>query len=506
MRRADRRACREALQRVFGVPDYRPGQKAAASCLLQGRDLLCILPTGAGKSLCWQLPAVVRTGLTVVVSPLIALMHDQVASLRRRGIAAETLDSLMTPRERREAEYRLRTGASRIVLVSPERLETLSFCRLCADVPPWLLVVDEAHCVVQWGQDFRPAYARIGAFVSSLARRPVLCAMSATADARMQKQICESLGMQFRRCVRLPVVRPNLIFSAVTAADSTRAILRMMQEKPCKTVVFCRSRARTEWLSAALCRAGFAADFYHAGLDREERGASMARFVGGETQLLAATTAFGMGVDIPDIRRVIFDELPAGVIELAQQAGRAGRDGGEAECVVLVTPGHLVRQNESMGGMYRATTWFSADRWRMLRSWWRPTKALLRLLLCSGCIPAGISAALGQRAKPCGRCSACLQGPLAKGIPDILRWEASEVTAWLLAWQRDALAARRGVSPQEILSDRAIAGMARGWPMPPVEDEQVAQAMARLLTACRQTGAAQSRMDETDSENNENSA
>lgn len=499
MRRAYRQACRDALRRVFGISDYRPGQRAAASCLLQGRDLLCILPTGAGKSLCWQLPAVVHEGLTVVVSPLIALMHDQVMSLRRRGIAAESLDSLMSPQERRAAEERLRTGESRIVLVSPERLETAAFRRLCSELQPWLLVVDEAHCIVQWGTEFRPAYARIGEFVSRLPQRPALCAMTATADARMQKQICTSLGLQFRRRVMLPVVRPNLVFSAVTAVDSTRAILRMMHENPCKTVVFCRSRRRTEALEDELRRQGFAAEHYHAGMERGERVSAMARFVGGETLVLCATTAFGMGVDIPDIRRVVFDALPDGVIDLAQQAGRAGRDGGDAECVALITPGHLLRQNASLGGMYRATSWFSPARWKMLRGWWRPTRELLRLLLCGECIPAGISAAFGMRSAPCGRCSACRKGPLADTTPDLLRWRGEDVRAWLLAWQRDALAKQRGVEPRALLGDSAIAGMARGEPMPPMEDEQTRQAMTRLMEALRLCSTQVQQLDEADS-------
>ena len=506
MRRQLRRACGEALQRIFGVPAYRPGQKAAASCLLEGRDLLCILPTGAGKSLCWQLPAVVHEGLTVVVSPLIALMHDQAASLWRRGVPAETIDSLMSPEERRAAENRLRAGESRILIVSPERLETPSFRRLCCELVPWLLVVDEAHCVVEWGEEFRPAYARIGAFISGLPQRPVLCAMTATADARMQRQIVSSLGMQFHRRVMLPVVRPNLVYSAVTAADSTRAILRIMRASPCRTVVFCRSRERTQRLAGVLCREGFAADFYHAGLGREARAEAMACFSAGETQILAATTAFGMGVDIPDIRRVIFDVMPESITALAQQAGRAGRDGADAECIVLVTPWHLLTQNVSLHGCYTATGWFSPDRWRMLRGWWRPLKKLMRLLLCGECIPAGIAAAFGQRVERCGRCSACLRGPLAGTTPDLMRWRDADVRAWLLVWQRDALAKQRGVAPQSLISDRALADMAHCGTLPPIEDGQTRQAFTRLMDAFAAVGTRGKGLDKVDSGNDEKSA
>ncbi len=485
MNRRMSRACLAALEQTFGVNDYRPGQKAAASCLLSGRDLLCILPTGAGKSLCWQLPAVVRGGLTVVVTPLIALMHDQVAGLKRRGIPAAEINSLMPAEARQNAEEQIRSGAVRIVFVSPERLETEAFQRLCRDCPPWLLVVDEAHCVVQWGAEFRPAYSHIGSFIRSLADRPVLCVMTATADVPMQRQIVTSLGMAFHRRVMLPVLRDNLTYRVITATGRTRQILRLVQENGCRTVIFCRKRQRTEQLAELLRNAGFRTEHYHAGLDREARQAVQDRFRSGQTEILAATTAFGMGIDIPDIRRVILDGLPGCVTDLVQQSGRAGRDGEPSECIVLMGLNDFFRSREIYRGKRHALARQPLRRFLVMRKEWQPYRALMQVLLTDRCVTAGIAASFGQRTEPCGRCSACLHGPLADRVPELPVVGETDLRLWLLRMQRDALARRRGVSSASILSEEALRMTARTLSLPPMADEEARLAMNRLVTAMR---------------------
>ena len=196
MRTARKQQCSKVLRNTFGVSGFRPGQEQAADALLDGRDLLCILPTGAGKSLCWQLPALMMDELTVVISPLIVLMHDQVRHLRERGIPSVHLDSLMTPAERADALNQLTRGQAKIAFLAPERLNHPEIHALCQQRPPAMVVVDEAHCVVQWGNAFRPSYQQIGQFVASLPRRPVLCAMTATADKQLQRGIVQSLGLQ----------------------------------------------------------------------------------------------------------------------------------------------------------------------------------------------------------------------------------------------------------------------------------------------------------------------
>lgn len=483
MKRSLRRACERQLRETFQMDGYRPGQRAAASALLRGRDLLCILPTGAGKSLCWQLPALVHGGLTVVVSPLIALMQDQVRHLREKGVAAVALHSLMTARECTEAAEAIRAGRAGIVFVSPERLETRAFRQLCRDCPPWLVVVDEAHCVVRWGEEFRPAYGHIGAYVKALAQRPVLCAMTATADAQMQRRVIESLGMARPQRVTLPVMRENLHYHVRTTTDRTREILRIAARHPARTVIFCRSRSRTEQLAETLRRAGLVAEHYHAGLNRAERIAVQQRFQRGETGYLAATTAFGMGIDIPDIRRVIHDGLPESIIDLVQQSGRAGRDGQDAECILLIAPGELIRRGELLRTIHAATRWRPLRRHAAMQENWLPLREVLRATLTAECIPAALGRALGQRTRRCGCCSACLNGPLVKRVPPLPYQQEETLRQWLLRWQRDAIAAQRGVPAAHILTGEELRCAARTMTLPPMEDASAQQAMARLLEA-----------------------
>ena len=232
-----KRDCRYHLTHTFGLADYRPGQKEAVYALLSGRDVMCILPTGAGKSLCWQLPAVVSKRLTLVVSPLIALMRDQVQHLHAAGIPAIALDSLMSAEEREAGLKRIRAGAVRIVYVSPERLMQPRFRQLCMEKPPWLIVVDEAHCVVQWGEKFRPAYTAIAEFIAGLPARPAVCALTATADAAMQRAIRDNLSLNRCKRVTMPIIRGNLVYNVRTTLERTNELLRLCQKYPAKTVM-----------------------------------------------------------------------------------------------------------------------------------------------------------------------------------------------------------------------------------------------------------------------------
>ena len=483
MNRKLKRRCLQELRQTFQVESFRPGQKAAASCLLSGRDLLCVLPTGAGKSLCWQLPAAVHPGITVVVTPLIALMQDQLRRLQEKGIAAVALHSLMTRQELYQAEAAIRRGEMKVVFAAPERLDSGAFRNLMQAAPPWLVVVDEAHCIVEWGGEFRPAYRQIGAFISALPQRPVVCAMTATADARMQQQIVESLRMGFVKRVMLPVLRPNLHYRVITTTANTQEILRITGSRPVRTVIFCRSRRRTEQLAALLRQAGLSAEHYHAGLTREERTAVQARFSAGQTTLLAATTAFGMGIDIPDIRRVIHDSLPESVTELVQQSGRAGRDGQPADCVILLHPADLIRRGRILSAAAYEERWRPVRFFRAMREQWKPLRQLLSVLLTAPCIPAAISAAFGQREGRCGCCSACRQGPLLGKTPPLPYLNERALRLWLLKWQRDALARRRGCRPEEIMDAELLHQAADSMRIPDLDDPEARAAMQRLMAA-----------------------
>lgn len=479
------RVCAERLRDTFHMDSYRPGQKAAVSALLSGRDLLCILPTGAGKSLCWQLPAVVREGLTLVISPLIALMQDQVRQLGERGVAAVSINSLMPAQQRKDALAAIRTGLIKIVFVSPEMLKSHAMTSLCHDLKPWLVVVDEAHCVVEWGAEFRPAYARIGAFIQSLEARPVVCAMTATADRAMQRQITVSLNMAFPQRVMLPVIRPNLEYRVITTVNRTGTILRMLTAEPVRTVIFCRSRACTEQLALQLRSAGISAEHYHAGLEREERLRVQERFQSGETSCLAATTAFGMGVDIPDIRRVIHDALPDSVTEMVQQSGRAGRDGQPSECVILISPRDLIYRNGMLRSRKMQLKNRPIARCTAMRKHWLPLRKLLYAVMAAPCISAAFAESFGQRATRCGCCSACRNGALLKRVPPLMHMSERDMHLWLLTWQRDAIARARGVPPEEIMPRYQLHQAVRTLTIPPGSDGEVQRSMERVLDALK---------------------
>ena len=456
MLRRERARRLQALQTIFGLQGFRPGQEKAVDALLRGRDLICILPTGAGKSLCWQLPAVLHEGWTLVVSPLIALMRDQLRGLQAHGLDAVCLDSLQTEEEREASLHLLETGQTKIALVSPERLQSVRFCRAVQARPPWLMVVDEAHCVPRWGDSFRPAYAQLDQFLGDLPARPVLCAMTATADAAMRRDIARSLGMRRPKRVVLPVTRDNLRMAVNTTIHPEETILLLMEEHAGeKRVVFCRTRRETERLAALLRLEGMAAEHYHAGMDREERLAVQARFTDGKTEVLTATTAFGMGVDVPDIRCIVLSGLPDTMLDLAQQFGRAGRDGESADCVLLLDPAGLETRRKHL-------RWRRKDGWAQWHKAHRETSALLDWCLSGRCLQQGIARAFGQRCAPCGVCSACLRAKRLgrfrrlTATPEIHHMRERHLRAWALRWERAEIARQSGAGRQAVMPEHVL--------------------------------------------------
>ena len=456
MLRRERARRLQALQTIFGLQGFRPGQEKAVDALLRGRDLICILPTGAGKSLCWQLPAVLHEGWTLVVSPLIALMRDQLRALQAYGLDAICLDSLQTEDEREACMHQLESGQARIVLVSPERLQSVRFRRAVQARPPWLMVVDEAHCVPRWGDSFRPAYAQLDQFLGDLPARPVLCAMTATADAAMRRDIARSLGMRRPKRVVLPVTRDNLRMAVNTTIHPEETILLLMEEHAGeKRVVFCRTRRETEHLAALLQLEGMAAEHYHAGMDREERLAVQARFTDGKTEVLTATTAFGMGVDVPDIRCIVLSGLPDTMLDLAQQFGRAGRDGESADCVLLLDPAGLETRRKHLRRRRK-------DGWAQWHKAHRETSALLDWCLSGRCLQQGIARAFGQRCAPCGVCSACLRAKRLgrfrrlTATPEIHHMRERHLRAWALRWERAEIARQSGAGRQAVMPEHVL--------------------------------------------------
>jgi ATP-dependent DNA helicase RecQ len=327
---------RAVLQRHFGYPAFRPGQEALVRAVLSGRDALGILPTGGGKSVCYQVPAHLLPGLTIVVSPLISLMADQVARARAGGLDAALLNSTQPAGERARVLASATSGALRLLLLAPERLETEDFRAALRSIRVSLVAVDEAHCISEWGHDFRPSYLRIGALREHL-RAPML-ALTATATPRVREEIARCLRLE--RPVRVvgSFDRPNLSWHLVRVRgeqDRSAALGELVRGAGAPVVVYAGTRKVVEALRDRLAAYGLPAEAYHAGLDAGERARVQGAFMSGERRIVVATNAFGMGVDKADVRLVVHWQLPGTLEAYYQEAGRAGRDGAPARCVAL---------------------------------------------------------------------------------------------------------------------------------------------------------------------------
>lgn len=329
------------LSSVFGLPGFRVGQEEAVGALLGGRDLLAVMPTGAGKSLCFQLPAVVHDGLTLVVSPLIALMKDQVDSLQRIGVKAQYLASSQTAVERRDVMQQVRHGMVDLLYVSPERLRESSFIGMLSQLDVWLVAVDEAHCISTWGTDFRPDYLRIPDAIDRLPKRPVIAAFTATATPGVRDDLIQQLGMDDPQRVLAGFDRPNLRFLAKycrTPSTRLRDLSAEVGNREGSGIIYAGTRKATEEQAAWLVADGRSAVAYHAGLSSAERTAAQDAFLSGAVDIIVATNAFGMGIDKSNVRFVIHTTLPPSPDAYYQEAGRAGRDGMPADVLLLYTP------------------------------------------------------------------------------------------------------------------------------------------------------------------------
>lgn len=327
------------LKQYFGYTSFRAGQDEATDAILQGRDVLCVMPTGAGKSLCYQVPALLFRGVTLVVSPLISLMKDQVNSLTQNGVRAAYLNSSLTAAQYDKAVENLKRGLYKIVYVAPERLITPAFIDACRTVKVDLLAVDEAHCISQWGQDFRPSYLKISEFVDALGYRPVIAAFTATATAEVKDDIEYSLRLTAPLRVATGFDRPNLRFEVYRPENRFQKLLSIVRRKEGESgIVYCATRKTVEEVEEKLLEAGISAAKYHAGLDAEVRRKNQEDFVFDRVSVMVATNAFGMGIDKANVSFVIHYNMPQDVEEYYQEAGRAGRDGSPADCVLFYKP------------------------------------------------------------------------------------------------------------------------------------------------------------------------
>jgi len=330
-------AARAILTTRFGHPRFRVHQLKVLGPLLAGRNVLAVLPTGAGKSLCYQVPALLGNGLTLVVSPLISLMQDQVSALQGRGIAAAYVNSQLDGGQRREVLDAATEGRLALLYCAPERLATLSRRIVAAATPVALLAIDEAHCITEWGNEFRPVYRRLGTFRSVLGRPPTI-ALTGSATPAARADILRVLRMPEAEVVVTSFDRPNLVFGVCRVRDDRQrfAIIReRVRDAPGASLIYAPTRRLTELITRALLRTSVRAAPYHAGLSARVRRRVLRAFLADQAHVIVATSAFGMGIDKPDVRQVLHWGPPPTIEAYYQEAGRAGRDGAHAECVVL---------------------------------------------------------------------------------------------------------------------------------------------------------------------------
>lgn len=324
------------LKEYFGHDSFREGQDRITDSLLGGRDVLGIMPTGAGKSICYQVPALMFDGITIVVSPLISLMKDQVSALVQSGVAAAYINSSLTHAQYLKVLQNTESGKYKIIYVAPERLCAPAFLGICRNLNIFMVAVDEAHCVSQWGQDFRPSYLKIPDFIDALNSRPVVGAFTATATGAVRDDIKTLLRLVSPLVVTTGFDRPNLFFSVMQPKNKSIELMKLIKERKNESgIVYCSTRKAVEEVCELLQKNGFAATRYHAGLDENERRRNQDDFVYDRTAIMVATNAFGMGIDKSNVSFVIHYNMPKNMESYYQEAGRAGRDGRSADCILL---------------------------------------------------------------------------------------------------------------------------------------------------------------------------
>lgn len=352
---AAHQAALEALTRYFGYDSFRPGQQGIVEALLAGHDVLGVMPTGAGKSVCYQIPAALSPGVTLVVSPLISLMRDQVDALNDLGLPAAFINTTQTPDEQAMVFAQAAAGQIKLLYVAPERLETGRFRDFAARTPISLIAVDEAHCVSQWGQDFRSSYLGIGDFIAGLPQRPPVGAFTATATERVRQDIVGLLGLRNPAVTVAGFDRPNLYFDVVKLETKYKAawVARYVADHPDESgIVYCATRKTTEALADTLNQMGHPAVAYHGGMSPDARETAQRDFITDKVPVVVATNAFGMGIDKSNVRYVIHHNLPESIEAYYQEAGRAGRDGEPSRCTLLWNESDIVTRRRLLDNDY----------------------------------------------------------------------------------------------------------------------------------------------------------
>ncbi|WP_415946984.1 DNA helicase RecQ [Ruminococcus bromii] len=398
------------LKDYFGHDSFRDGQEQIVDALLDGRDVLCIMPTGAGKSMCYQIPALLFDGVTIVVSPLISLMKDQVGSLVQSGVPAAYINSSLSYPQFLRVLSNTEHGKYKIIYVAPERLLTDGFLDTCKKIKISMVAVDEAHCVSQWGQDFRPSYLKIISFIKSLENRPIIGAFTATATNDVKEDIKKILRLENPFEITTGFDRPNLFFGVIKSSSKDEKLIDLIRERGDRSgIVYCATRKNVESVCELLCDNGFSATRYHAGLDEYERRKNQEDFVFDRKNIMVATNAFGMGIDKSNVTYVIHYNMPKNIESYYQEAGRAGRDGGEADCILLYSPKD-VRLNRFMIENSEGNDELTIEENEQIRE--RDFERLKHMTFYSttnDCLRGFILRYFGGDKKAyCGKCSNCL--------------------------------------------------------------------------------------------------
>ena len=392
----------QLLQTYFGYTSFRPAQEAPVESLLKNEDVVAIMPTGAGKSICFQIPALCKSGLTVVFSPLISLMKDQVDGLVDQNIPAALINSTLTQTEFNKTMYDVRSGNIKLLYIAPERLGSNFFCNVLRSMPISQVIVDEAHCISQWGHDFRPSYRLIGDWLASLPKRPVVGAFTATATKAVENDIKTLLGLDHANVYATGFDRPNLSFSVVRTPKRMDYVVDYVRRHSHENgIIYCSTRKDVERVYDNLTRAGIQTGYYHAGLSDEMRKDMQNKYAFDQLQVMVATNAFGMGIDKSNVRYVLHYQMPRNMESYYQEAGRAGRDGAPAECILLysgqdvrvhkylIEQGHLEPQREQVE--------------------LRKLQSMIDYCFCSTCLRKYMLAYFGEIVPwlECSNCSSC---------------------------------------------------------------------------------------------------
>lgn len=398
------------LKDYFGHDSFRDGQEQIVDALLDGRDALCIMPTGAGKSMCYQISALLFDGVTIVVSPLISLMKDQVGSLVQSGVPAAYINSSLSYPQFLRVLSNVEHGKYKIIYVAPERLLTDGFLDTCKKIKISMVAVDEAHCVSQWGQDFRPSYLKIVSFIKCLENRPIVGAFTATATNDVKEDIKKILRLENPFEITTGFDRPNLFFGVIKSSSKDEKLIDLIRERGDRSgIVYCATRKNVESVCELLCDNGFSATRYHAGLDEYERRKNQEDFVFDRKNIMVATNAFGMGIDKSNVTYVIHYNMPKNIESYYQEAGRAGRDGGEADCILLYSPKD-VRLNRFMIENSEGNDELTIEENEQIRE--RDFERLKHMTFYSttnDCLRGFILRYFGGDKKAyCGKCSNCL--------------------------------------------------------------------------------------------------